>query len=89
MFTVNSAKNQPACYYQIVGTPATFHIGSDRYAGSIVNVKRNGRTITFRFANSNREEDFTLRGGGTYYSKGSNCGYLSLGVAEDHRDPSF
>ena len=72
-----------------VGMPATFTIGSDRYAGSIAEIKRKGRTIVFKFAHNNRTEDFTLRGRGMYYSKGSKCGYLSLGAAEDYRDPSF
>ena len=72
-----------------IGMLATYTIGSDRYAGSIAEIKRNGRTIVFKFAHSGRCEDFTLRGRGMYYGKGSKCGYLSLGVAEDYRDPSF
>jgi hypothetical protein len=33
--------------------------------------------------------EFTLRGDGSYRSKGSNYGSLALGVVSPYRDPSF
>ncbi len=73
----------------VVGMPATYHIGSDSYGGTIVDIKRNGRTLVFQLTYQRVAEEFTLRKSGTFYAKGSNCGYLTLGVAEDYRDPSF
>ena len=72
-----------------IGILATYTIGSDRYAGTITEIKHNGRTMIFKFKNFKRTEEFTLREGGAYYAKGSNCGYLIIGIAIDYRDPSF
>lgn len=74
-----------------VGTPATYAIGSDRYAGEVVSVRKNGQEIWFRSKGSSGEgEPFTYRGvSGCYVSKGSSYGVLLIGTAEDYRDPSF
>jgi hypothetical protein len=71
-----------------VGTPATYHIGSDRYAAEVIQVRREGREITVQTVAGNRT--FTYRTKTGYYKlKGSDYGFLTLGVAEDYRDPNF
>lgn len=104
------------------GTPATYHIGSDRYAMTIVGSERNGRTLLAVFAHifaddlgENPTPDavaefvarrleaertalfgqafrrFTLRTDGRYRAQGApgKGGTLTIGTAEDYRDPSF
>ena len=68
-----------------VGLPATYCIGSDRYATRIVEVNRNGREVVTDIIAT-----FTYRSKrDMYIRKGGKCGILRLGVAEDYRDPSF
>lgn len=73
-----------------VGMPATYCIGSDRYAGQIVQVA--GRTIGFQEEGATRVEVFSLRKNGRWYKTGfpvGKGGSLRLGVAENYQDPSF
>ena len=77
--------NDPRKMDLLVGLPATIHIGSDRYAAKVVRVT--AKTIVV----SRHEGDtdgqvfrFTKRGwqAGRSYR-------LTVGYAEDYRDPSF
>jgi hypothetical protein len=70
-----------------VGMPATMSINGDSYGGSIAEIKRNGRTLVF-VRNQSRSE-FTLRSDGSYREKGCSFVFLSLGHAEERRDPHF
>lgn len=72
-----------------VGTPGTYSIGSDRYAGTVVGVFSNGREIWLEVDRLGVLK-FTYRPtDGAYRERGQRCGRLSLGVAEDYRDPSY
>lgn len=82
------------------GTPATYAIGTDRYAGKVVNVKRfktgkrAGRVsvITFQHISQGglngklREARLDKR---NYLVATGSGGAIHLGYAEDYRDPSF
>jgi hypothetical protein len=62
--------------------PATYTIGSDTYAGFVVQVERGGRTVFFARTMdtaTDRWDCFTRRGSGTYRLRGCNCGRLYLG----------
>jgi hypothetical protein len=75
-----------------VGMPATYCIGSDRYAGSIVMVSHNARLVGYSDKGSTEVNSFSLRNNGRFYPVGSKIGQggsLRLGTAEDYRDPSF
>lgn len=71
--------------------PATEVVGSDRYAVTVVAANRTGRRITVLDRNCVRR-DFSLRKDGRYRQMRvpaiRGC-YLTVGVAEDHRDPHF
>ena len=79
--------------FPVVGMPATYCIGSDRWAGSIVSVSKSGRTLGFSDRRDGAMiETFSLRQNGRFYRVGcpmGQSGTLRLGVAEDYRDPSF
>lgn len=66
-----------------VGMPATFHIGSDRYATKVTAVSPSGHKIDAE------GRVFTRRSNGRYILRGGNYGSLTLGVAETRLDPSF
>lgn len=82
------------------GTPATYAIGTDRYAGKVVNVKRykTGKrigqvsVITFQHISQGglngklREARLDKR---NYLVATGSSGIIHLGYAEDYRDPSF
>lgn len=72
-----------------VGMPATFGIGSDRYAMIVTAVKLKGRLVVATRPEGGMSREFTLRPNGRYVSKGQTSGSLSLGVAKDYLDPSF
>lgn len=79
-----------------VGMPATFAIGSDRYATEITAVfyfKSGAMAGQVKAVEAGRFNVFTLRTtgrkAGRLISKGGNHGTLLLGVAEDYRDPHF
>lgn len=70
-----------------IGTPVTYCIGSDRYAGKLKEFRRNGRTAVVSLDRGS-EMEFTLRADGSYMKKGArNYGYLLWGYAENYRDP--
>lgn len=83
-----------------IGTPATYAIGTDRYAGKVVNVKRykTGKrigqvsVITFQHISQGglngklREARLDKR---NYLVATGSSGVIHLGYAEDYRDPSF
>ena len=82
------------------GMPATYSIGADKYAGTIVDFTPSYKTVWFEFgydktrgaqrANPQEGRKFTLRESGVYREVGSkHSGSLFLGVAEDYLDPSF
>jgi hypothetical protein len=87
------------------GMPATYSIGSDRYAGTIVDFTPSYKTVWFEFESANMNSmnvlhtpqanprggrKFTLRESGIYREVGSkHSGGLLLGVAENYLDPSF
>jgi len=76
----------------VVGMPATYCIGSDCYAGSIVDVSPSGRIVGYSDKGSKKVQGFSLRKNGRWYPIGCAIGQggsLRLGVAEDYRDPSF
>ena len=67
---------------------ATYHIGSDSYAGRITKVSKSGAFVMFKATNL-PEERFNRNSSGTYQTRGGRGGYLQLGVAKDYRDLSF
>ena len=72
-----------------VGMPATFAIGSDRYAMTVTAVKANGRLVIATRPGGGMNREFTMRKGGRLVSKGATSGQLVLGKAVDYLDPSF
>jgi hypothetical protein len=86
-FTANDA---------FVGMPATFGIGTDRYATEVIGVYRfksgakagQVKAVEVQFFGM-----FTLRTtgrkAGRLIREGGSHGSLRLGVAEDYRDPHF
>jgi hypothetical protein len=78
-----------------IGMPATYCVGSDRYAMTVVAIKRNGRTVEARHGKPDESipyraaKAFTLRKNGRYILQGCESGTLALGVAVDYLDPSF
>jgi hypothetical protein len=91
-------KQMPVVTVPLVGMPATYHIGSDRYAYVVTQVTpstihvahaeetADGRWIVRPGAES---EKATKRRDGRYRMKGENFGAITLGEAENYRDPSF
>lgn len=72
-----------------VGTPALYRIGSDRHAGRIVEVKRNGRTLIWEGSHGHREI-FTLRADGRYLLERRAYGALLVGnTSPTYLDPDF
>jgi hypothetical protein len=79
-----------------IGLPATYRIGSDRYAGKIIAVSRTGHRCTWQRVNDNTGEAFpkmtydcTRRACGSYLVVGSKHGSLVLGVARTDLDQGF
>lgn len=73
-----------------VDMPATYIIGSDRYAGTIALVSPSGSYVIFQHKAAHMgSERFNRNTSGTYQAKGGKGGFLRLGEAEDYRDPSF
>jgi hypothetical protein len=83
------------------GTPATYAVGTDRYAGRVAKVarfksgKNEGKVsvITFQFADttgglSGRLNDFRQNNRG-YWKAVNSSATLHIGYAEDYRDPHF
>lgn len=75
------------------GSPATISIGSDAYAATVVDVKRNsaGRICYVKAARESHLEtiEFRLRKGGQLRSAGHGSYGLTLGYAETRLDRSF
>jgi len=81
-----------------VGMPAIYQIGSDRYAGRIVDVRANGRTVVWEGYQGPRDADdeptrretFTRRGDGVYRLRGNDYGRLRIGDdSPGYLDSSF
>jgi hypothetical protein len=78
-----------------IGQPATYGIGSDRYAGQVTAIERfksgdkkhQVSVIVFGFERGQRSIEFRKTNRG-WRAKGG-YGSIRLGVAEDYRDPSF
>jgi len=82
----------------IVGMPACYTIGSDRYAGTVAAVSRGGRTVVFApivvfehgLMMTANAASFTLRAGGIWRPQGLQCGRLTLGdTRTTDLDPGF
>jgi len=74
--------------------PATYHIGSDRYAGDIVETYANGKKAIFLFRDSKRVlRLYKSEKHGTSniweISGAGRSGCVVQGYAEDSLDPSF
>lgn len=76
-----------------VGLPATHIIGTDWYAMQVTYVSKGGCLVKARrwnyAANDSTEHGYTKRRDGAFRQKGSGCGRLIFGIAEDYRDPEF
>jgi hypothetical protein len=79
-----------------VGLPATYRIGSDRYAGVITAVSRTGHKFTWTRVNDSTGElvpgfthEATRRSNGEYLAKGSNYGSFVLGIGRTDLDQGF
>lgn len=78
-----------------VGMPATYRIGSDKYAGRITEVSGAGHKVTWTRTNDagelvpNFRNVMTRRRNGAYLAIGSNYGDLVLGVATTDIDQGF
>jgi hypothetical protein len=73
-----------------VGMPATYVIGSDQYAGKIIEASTTRHRITWqREGNVGITKELTRRRNGTYYAIGSKYGYVKLGVAKTILDEGF
>lgn len=71
------------------GTPVTYSIGTDKYAGVVFLVVTSGREIWADFPRLGMRH-FTYRPtDGSYREKGLPCGRLTIGIAEDYSDPGF
>lgn len=71
-----------------IGSPATYSIGSDRYAGEVTAVSPSGKVITIQTAVGLLT--FTYRvNSGFYKLKGTDSGFLILGQAVDYRSREF
>lgn len=72
------------------GMPATIGIGSDRYAGKVTKVTPSGHQITVEYRDGGSTLTFTRSPKTGRYGIGVRSGYyLTVGIAEDYRDPSF
>jgi hypothetical protein len=79
------------------GMPCTINVGSDSYAAQVVRIMspkkiRVAYGYVLEKVPESDGEEWSLRKDGRWRPKGTsfNSGYsLSLGVAVDHRDPSF
>lgn len=82
-----------AAYFNNEGIPSTYNIGSDRYAGIAKSVEADGARFTFHFdrANDDPEEYQLDKFVGRYFRKGDKhkSGSVTVGYANDYRDPSF
>jgi len=73
-----------------IGMGATYSIGSDRYAYTVVEILRKGRTLLIqRDVPNGQVVTATLRGDGQYRPRGSKCGHVALGVRRTYMDPGF
>lgn len=75
--------NHPDAYKLLVGVPATYSIGSDRYVTKIIAATPSLHTITIEGGQVFRWN----KKHGRYMAGKSNR--LTIGYAEDYRDPSF
>jgi len=80
----------------VVGLPATFCIGSDQYAGKIVEVSTTGHKVVWQrmyevpSAHEGFKKECTWRAkSGEYRAKGSDHGYLKLNHAKTILDQGF
>lgn len=73
----------------LIGMPCTYQIGSDKYAGRVVEVSKSGHKVTVQLGTRPETNVFTRRKDGYYFARGSNHGLLIFMVSEDYRDPSF
>lgn len=77
------------------GLPATYRIGSDKYAGRIIAVSKTGHRCTWQrvdltgAAVPTFTKECTRRAGGRYMVIGSKHGDLVLGVAHTDLDRGF
>lgn len=71
--------HDPRAMTLLVGLPATFSVGSDRYATKVV--KTTPCTITVEGGQTYRFTKYGWTSGRSYH--------LAVGYAEDYRDPSF
>jgi hypothetical protein len=72
--------------------PCTICIGGDRYAARVVKVLSSKRILIKEMLKKYDGEEWSQRKDGEWRPKGCNRNsgyYLSLGVAEERRDPSF
>ena len=73
-----------------VGMPATYEIGSDSYAGTIVEIHRGGLTLVWRSTSGRLVKTFTRKADRSYALKGHGYGYLTLGdTSPTNLDPGF
>lgn len=78
-----------------VGSPVTVSIGSDSYAGKVLELRRNREgkicyvKVTRDGMGTSHMIEFRLRKSGQLRSSGHGSYGLTLGFSENHRDPSF
>jgi hypothetical protein len=75
-----------------VGMPVTYMCGSDRYAGKVTSIERNGRTIVVHLGLPHTAIKFSKRSDGSWRVqgwKGRGAFRLALGFADSYSDPSF
>lgn len=70
-----------------VGMPCTYGIGSDCYAGEIIEVSASGKILVANCEGLTIKA--TLRRDGAYRPVGANYSRVYLGNAKSYRDPSF
>lgn len=84
-------KHMPAAMRDMVevGMPCSLCIGSDSYGGEVVDVSASRKTLTVRLPNLGDRVFKQSRKRGSVGRYMHDCASLVLGVARDHRDPSF
>ena len=82
----------------VVGMAATYSVGADDYPATVREFSESGHRVTVTLDRQRgplfvpQDGDhrvFTRRGTGEYRQQGRNHGYLTFGIRESHRDPSF
>jgi len=82
----NNVNESPA---PALDMPCTIRVGTDRYPGKIVDIRRNGRQVIVMETSGMPEvRSFNLCQDGRYRESGSTQS-LFLGRAEYYQDPSF